>query len=215
MAGSSFDIEAFKAQMKEELLAANSLMMKEAMEEMAKIMKGKQPEQPTAPIDLDDEIPIRERVEEEIAIVADSGKKKDVVQAESVEESEWAKNLNKNMARMQMMMKEKGIDTAMDYADLDEGDDPLPPKFKFPNMKKFTGTDDPHLHLKQFATYMKATGLTRAQIVKQFPMSLEGAPVRWYYAVELYVQSDWKELCTAFVKQYNLNIQLAVSLREL
>ena len=118
------------------------------MEEMAKIMKGKQPEQPTVPIDLDDEIPIRERVEEEIAIVADSGKKKDVVQAESVEEFEWAKNLNKNMARMQMMMKEKGIDTAMDYADLDEGDDPLPPKFKFPNMKKFTGTDDPHLHLK-------------------------------------------------------------------
>ena len=148
MAGSSFDIEAFKAQMKEELLAANRLMMKEAMEEMAKMMKGKQPEQPTVPIDLDDKIPIRERVEEEIAIVADSGKKKDVVQAESVEESEWAKNLNKNMARMQMMMKEKGIDTAMDYADLDEGDDPLPPKFKFPNMKKFTGTDDLHLHLK-------------------------------------------------------------------
>ena len=63
-------------------------MMKEAMEEMAKMMKGKQPEQPTTPIDLDDEIPIRERVEEEIAVVADPGKKKDVVQAESVEESE-------------------------------------------------------------------------------------------------------------------------------
>ena len=116
MAGSSFDLEAFKAQMKEELLAANRLMMKEAMEEMAKMMKGKQLEQPTTPIDLDDEIPIRERVEEEIA-VADPGKKKDVVQAESVEESEWAKNLNKSMARMQIMIKEKGIDTAIDYAD--------------------------------------------------------------------------------------------------
>ena len=43
MAGSSFDLEAFKAQMKEELLAANHLMMKEAMKEMAKMMKGKQP----------------------------------------------------------------------------------------------------------------------------------------------------------------------------
>ena len=116
---------------------------------------------------------------------------------------------------MQMMMKEKGIDTSMDYADLDEVDDPLPPKFKFLNMKKFTNTDDPHLHLKQFATYMKAMGLTRAQIVKQFPMSLEGAPVCWYYALKPYVQSDWKELCAAFVKQYSLNIQLAVSLREL
>ena len=41
MAGSSFDLEAFMAQMKEELLAANRLMMKEAMEEMAKMMKRK------------------------------------------------------------------------------------------------------------------------------------------------------------------------------
>ena len=80
--------------------------------------------------------------------MANPGKKKDVIQAESVEDSEWAKNLNKSMARMQMMMKEKGIDTTMDYVDLDEGDDPLPPKFKFPDMKKFTGTDDQHLHLK-------------------------------------------------------------------
>ena len=200
MAGSSFDLEAFKAQMKEELLAANRLMMKEAMEEMAKMMKDKQPEQPPAPIDLDDEIPIREVVEEEITVIADPEKKKGVAQVESVEESEWAKKMNKTMARMQMVMKEKGIDIAVDYVDLDEGDDPLPPKFKFPNMKKFTWIDDPHLHLKQFATYMKTTGLTKAQIVKQFPMSLEGAPVRWYYALDSYVQLDWKELCAAFVK---------------
>ena len=76
MAGSSIDLEAFKAQMKEELLAANRLMMKEAMEEMAKMMKDKQPEQPTTPIDLDDEIPIREGVEEEITVIADLEKKK-------------------------------------------------------------------------------------------------------------------------------------------
>ena len=88
MAGSSFDLEAFKAQMKEELLAANRLMMKKAMEEMSKMMKDKQPEQPTAPIDLDDEILIREGVEEEIAMMADPGKKKGVIQTESVEESE-------------------------------------------------------------------------------------------------------------------------------
>ena len=158
MAGSSFDVEAFKA----EMMAANQLMIKGAMEEITKMLKGKQPEQPAAPIDLDDEIPVKERVEEEITVIANPEKKKGVTQAESGEEPEWAKNVNKNMARMQMMMKEKGLDTTMDYEDLDEEDDPLPPKFKFPNMKKFTGTDDPHLHLKQFATYMKATGLTKA-----------------------------------------------------
>ena len=117
MAGSSFDVEAFKA----EMLAANRLMIKEAMEEISKMVKGKQPEQPTAPIDLDDEIPIREGVEEEVTVIADPEKKKGVAQVESVEESEWAKKMNKTMARMQMVMKEKGIDTAVDYVDLDEG----------------------------------------------------------------------------------------------
>lgn len=119
------------------------------------------------------------------------------------------------MARMQMMMKEKGMDAPMDYADLDVGDDPLPLKFKFPNMKKYVRTDDPYMHLKQYATYMKATGLTKAQIVKQFPISLEGTPIRWYYTLESHIQFDWKELCLAFIKQYGLNVQVEVSLREL
>ena len=114
-------------------------------------------------------------------------------------------------------MKEKGLATSMDYLDLslDEEGDLLPPKFKFPNMKKYSRTYDPHLHLKQYTTYMKSTGLTKAQIVQQFPMSLEGTPIRWYYTLETHVQSNWKELCAAFIKQYGLNIQLEVSLREL
>ena len=46
--------------------------------------------------------------------------------------------------------KGKGITAPMDYADLtlDEEDDPLPPKFKFLNMKKYSRIDDPHLYLK-------------------------------------------------------------------
>ena len=46
-------------------------------------------------------------------------------------------------------------------------------------------------------------------------MSLEGTPIRWYYALETHVQSNWEELCAAFLKQYGLNVQLEVSLREL
>ena len=93
---------------------------------------------------------------------------------------------------MQLMMKEKG----MDYNDLDlDDEDPLPKKFKFPNIKKYSSTEDPYLHLKWYVTYMKATGLNKPQIMKQFPMSLDGAPIRWYYSLESYVQTDWKELC--------------------
>ena len=91
---------------------------------------------------------------------------------------------------MQVMMKEKGMATPMDYTDLtlDEEDDPLPQKYKFPNMKKYSGTDDPHLHLKQYVTYMKATGLSKAQIIKQFSLSLEGATIKWYYTLDAHVR---------------------------
>ena len=105
------------------------------------------------------------------------------------------------------MMKEKGMTTPMDYADLtlDEEDDPLPQKFKFSNMRKYSSTDDPHLHLKQYVTYMKATGLSKAQIVKQFPLFLEGAAVKWYYTLDAYVRRDWNKLCSIFIKLYGLN----------
>ena len=114
-------------------------------------------------------------------------------------------------------MKEKGIDAPLDYTNLslEREDEPLPPKYKFPNMKKYSGIDDPHLHLKQYVTYMNATELSEAQIIKQFPLSLEGATVKWYYTLDTHVQQDWKELYSTFIKQYGLNSQFEVSLREL
>ena len=67
-----------------------------------------------------------------------------------MERLDWAKDIVKAMAQMQMQMKEKGIDAPLDYIGLDlyKGSDPLPKKFKFPDMRKYMGTEDPHLHLK-------------------------------------------------------------------
>ena len=64
-------------------------------------------------------------------------------------------------------MKEKGINAPFDYTGLDlhKGGDPLPQKFKFLDMKKYAGTDDPHLNLKQYVTYMSTTKLTNTQII--------------------------------------------------
>ena len=97
--------------------------------------------------------------------------------------------MTKAIIQMQIMMKEKGMDTLMDYTylNLDEEDDPLPQKFKFPNMRKYSETDNPHLYLKQYVTYMKATGLTKVQIIKHFPISLEGTLIHWYYALKPHV----------------------------
>ena len=87
---------------------------------------------------------------------------------ETVAKTDWAKNITKVVTHVQTMMKEKGIDAPLDYTNLslEREDEPLPPRYKFPNMKKYSGTDDPHLHLKQYATYIKATELFEAQIVK-------------------------------------------------
>ena len=122
--------------------------------------------------------------------------------SETVRKTDWAKNITKVMTHVQTMMKEKEIDAPLDYTNLslERGDEPLPPKYRFPNMKKYSGTDDLHLYMKQYVTYMKATELSEAQIVKQFSLSLEGAVVKWYYTLDIHIQQDWKELCSAFIK---------------
>ena len=149
MAG-GFDLEVVKAKLKEELLAENRLMMRELMGEIIKLIKESQPIPPTGPINLDTELLVREREEDNMTVLADPIGQRNIGQAEEVEQSDWAKDMTKAMTQIQVMMKEKGMTTPMDYADLtlDEEDDPLPRKFKFPNMKKYSGTDDPHLHLK-------------------------------------------------------------------
>ena len=40
-------------------------------------------------------------------------------------------------------------------------------------------------------TYLSATELTNAQIIKQFPLSLEGTLIRWYYTLEPFMQANW------------------------
>ena len=47
---------------------------------------------------------------------------------------------------------------------------------------------------------MKAIGLSKVQITKQFPVSLEGTPIRWYYALDPHVQYNWAEVCAVFIK---------------
>ena len=123
---SGFDLEAFKTQLKEELLAENRKMIKELMGEMIKMIKGSQPTPPTGPVDLGTELPVREREKDEVTVLADPIGRRNEGRAENIEQSDWAKTLTKAMTQIQVMMKEKGIATPMDYADLnlDEEDDP-------------------------------------------------------------------------------------------
>ena len=137
MAG-GFDPEVFKAQLKEKIRAEKRLMIKEMKREITKLIEENQPAPPTSSVNLDTELPVREREEDDVTMLADPISRRNMGQAENVEQPDWAKNMTRDMTQMQIMMKENGIATPMDYADLtlDEKDDPLPQKYKFPSMKK-------------------------------------------------------------------------------
>ena len=56
-----FNPEVFKAQLKEELLAENRLMIRKMMGEIIKLIKENQPTQLTGPVNLDIELPERNK----------------------------------------------------------------------------------------------------------------------------------------------------------
>ena len=71
------------------------------------------------------------------------------------------------MDQLQIVMKNYGFNSDFANVDMDlEKKESLLPKYQFPSMKKYSGTDDHYLHLKQYVTYMKATGLSKAQIIR-------------------------------------------------
>ena len=64
-------------------------------------------------------------------------------------ESKWIKNTQRQVAQLHTALKRHGLNS--NFADLDldlKKEESLPSKYKFPNMKKYSGTDVSHLHLK-------------------------------------------------------------------
>ena len=70
MAG-GFDPKAFKVQLKEEVFAETQSMIREMIGEITKLIKENQPVPPTGPVDLDTELPVRNREEDVIMVLAD------------------------------------------------------------------------------------------------------------------------------------------------
>ena len=80
-----FDPEIFKAQLKEEILAENRLMMKEMMRELTKLIEENRPAPPTSPVNLDIELLVREREEGDATVLAELVGRRNVGQAENAE----------------------------------------------------------------------------------------------------------------------------------
>lgn len=91
----------------------------------------------------------------------------------------------------------------------------LLPQSKMPDIAKFGGNGDPRVHLRQYVSLMSSTGPSKRQVLRMFGMSLEGAPVVWYYGLEKKTKDDWRALAEAFLNQYVTDLDIDLSLRDL
>ena len=117
--------------------------------------------------------------------------------------------LNQKMSKMEELIRGQGIGHSFDFDDIlcMEGDE-LPEKFKMPQLQKFDGTGDPRIHLSQYTTTMSTTKAPLSVVTRLFVLSLGGIAVNWYHGLEKSVRADWKEMCAAFLKQYEYNTRL-------
>ena len=105
---------------------------------------------------------------------------------------------------------------SFDFDDMMQFDgDKLPDKFKMPQLYKFDGTGDPRIRFSQYTTTMSTTKAPMSVVARLFVLSLEGMAVNWYHGLEKSVRANWKELCSIFLKQYEYNTKLEVSIRDL
>ena len=132
------DLKAFRRQLKEEIAADTKNLIREVMGEILQTARGKQL------IDLDEgEATIgkpRDRDDDLETVLVDPHKQEFQVAVIS-EDPTWAKKMAKMRSQMQLLMRDKGMDASMDYSDMGfDNQEPLPKKFKFPDMKKYSGT---------------------------------------------------------------------------
>ena len=84
-----------------------------------------------------------------------------------------------------------------------------------PQLQKFDGNRDPRIYLSQYTITMSTTKAPMSMIARLFVLSLEGMAVNWYHGLEKLIRADWKELYSTFLKQYEYNRKLEVSIRDL
>ena len=85
----------------------------------------------------------------------------------------------------------------------------IPPKFKVPDFDRYKGTTCPKNHLKMYCRKMGAHSRDEKLLMHFFHDSLAGAAVIWYTNQEASRIRTWKDLVTAFLRQYQYNSDMA------
>ena len=85
----------------------------------------------------------------------------------------------------------------------------IPPKFKVPNFDRYKGTACHKDHLKMYCRKMGAYSRDEKLLMHFFQDSLARAAVIWYTNMEASLICSWKDLITAFIRQYQYNTDMA------
>lgn len=91
----------------------------------------------------------------------------------------------------------------------------LPKRFKMPNIEKFSGTENLSSHARLVINTLKPMGLIDEFIAQLFPQTLIGNTLDWFLKLEFDKYKNWREIATAFVKQYAYDVHIKATTREL
>ena len=72
---------------------------------------------------------------------------------------------------------------------------PLPPKFRMPDMERYTGRGCPRTHLRIYSQLMRGMGLDEAQLIMLFPLSMSIVAQSWFCHLGRFAQADLGGSC--------------------
>ncbi|KAH7852473.1 hypothetical protein Vadar_025178 [Vaccinium darrowii] len=91
----------------------------------------------------------------------------------------------------------------------------LPKKFKHVNFEKFDGTGDPRGHIQAYMSSISLQDVDEPTMAQMFHETLTGPALQWLLSLDISRRQTWEEMAAAFIKQYEYNVQLKVTTREL
>ena len=130
---------------------------------------------------------------------------------------ESEKKINERINKMEEMIKRaRNMEDLMDYQSLSLFPDVrLPTKFKMPTLDKFDGTGCLKSHLKMYMRAMQPLGASEELLAQMFQNTLTGAAFRWFLNLDDARARSWEDICRQFHNQYEYNVEVDVTRRDL
>ena len=104
--------------------------------------------------------------------------------------------------RVEQMLRQLRVTEGMDVWD---GLDSAPvtlllPKFRMPDMERYTCRGCPRTHLRIYSQLMRGMGLDETQLIMLFPLSLSSVAQSWFATLDASRKRTWEDLAHEFIR---------------